>query len=283
MLQVEQLSFRYRNNAKDTLQDLNFSIAKGEIFGFLGPSGSGKSTTQKILYKLLQGYRGNIIFDHRPLDQWGRAFYERIGVSFELPNHYIKLTAKENLRFFASFYNKKIENITYWLERLGLAEDADKLVSDFSKGMKMRLNFVRALLHDPDVLFLDEPTSGLDPINANKIKQIIWELRDQGKTIFITTHNMFDADQLCNRVALLHKGVIMALDTPSNLKLQHGIKNVHITTTTEPLKEQVFPLHDLSKNHNFKELLNNNQIITIHSQEATLEQVFIKVTGDQLV
>ncbi len=283
MLQVKHLSFQYPGSAGDTLQHLSFAIAKGEIFGFLGPSGSGKSTTQKILYKLLTGYRGDILFEDKPLQQWGREFYERIGVSFELPNHYIKLTATENLRFFGSFYKKPIDKISYWLERLDLAQDADKFVSDYSKGMKMRLNFVRALLHDPDVLFLDEPTSGLDPINANKIKQIIRELRAQGKTIFITTHNMFDADQLCDRVALLHQGTIKALDTPANLKLQHGEKSVRITTNGWVEQEQIFPMENLGQNPDFRALLDANQIATIHSQEATLEEVFIKVTGEQLV
>lgn len=283
MLQVEHLSFQYPGSAGDTLQNLSFAIGKGEIFGFLGPSGSGKSTTQKILYKLLTGYRGDILFENKPLYQWGREFYERIGVSFELPNHYIKLTAEENLRFFGSFYKKPADNIPYWLERLDLAQDANKLVSDFSKGMKMRLNFARALLHDPDVLFLDEPTSGLDPINGNKIKQIIRELREQGKTIFITTHNMFDADQLCDRVALLHQGTIKALDTPANLKLQYGEKSVRITTNGGVKQEQIFPMENLGQNADFRALLDANQIATIHSREATLEEVFIKVTGEQLV
>lgn len=283
MLNVENLSFRYPNNEDDTLHDLSFSIAKGEIFGFLGPSGSGKSTTQKILYKLLTGYRGQIFFDNKPLSEWGRAFYERIGVSFELPNHYVKLTALENLHFFASFYKNPVQDITLLLKKVGLESDANKLVSDYSKGMKMRLNFVRALLHDPDVLFLDEPTSGLDPINAKKIKEIILELKAQGKTIFITTHNMFDADQLCDRVALLYEGKIKALDAPANLKLQHGTKSVRVTLNSNPLQEQLFELNTLSKNIQFKNLLDQNDIATIHSQEATLEEVFIKVTGEQLV
>lgn len=283
MLNVENLSFRYPNNEDDTLHDLSFSIAKGEIFGFLGPSGSGKSTTQKILYKLLTGYRGQIFFDKKPLSEWGRAFYERIGVSFELPNHYVKLTALENLHFFASFYKNPVQDITLLLKKVGLESDANKLVSDYSKGMKMRLNFVRALLHDPDVLFLDEPTSGLDPINAKKIKEMILELKAQGKTIFITTHNMFDADQLCDRVALLYEGKIKALDAPANLKLQHGTKSVRVTLNSNPLQEQLFELNTLSKNIQFKNLLDQNDIATIHSQEATLEEVFIKVTGEQLV
>jgi fluoroquinolone transport system ATP-binding protein len=277
MLSVESLSYRYPNSQQDTLRRLTFTIARGEIFGFLGPSGSGKSTTQKILYKLLSGYQGDIRFEGKPLQQWDRSFYERIGVSFELPNHYLKLTAEENLRFFASFYQSNIRSIPELLALVGLADDADKRVSEFSKGMKMRLNFIRALLHNPDVLFLDEPTSGLDPLNARVIKNIILDLKAAGKTIFLTTHNMFDADQ----VALLHDGEIKNLDTPLALKLRYGSPKVKVTQKEQP-GQLVFDLDRLGQNEAFLRLLQADQIQTIHSEEATLEDAFIKVTGERL-
>ena len=283
MLTIQELNFRYPNSNHDTLKGLNFSITKGEIFGFLGPSGAGKSTTQKILYKLLRGYMGEIRFQNKTLRQWNRDFYEQIGVSFELPNHYLKLTAEENLTFFSSFYKNPVADIRGLLARVDLDQDRKKLVSDFSKGMKMRLNFVRSLLHNPDMLFLDEPTSGLDPINGNKIKDIIKGLKQEGKTIFISTHNMFDADQLCDRVALLHKGEIKALDTPANLKLKFGNRTVKVTTSLPQKQELIFPLENIGQNPGFLSALLNNPIDTIHSQEATLEEVFIKVTGEQLV
>ena len=282
MLTVGNLSFRYPNNQEDTLKGISFSIQKGKIFGFLGPSGSGKSTTQKIVYKLLKGYTGTIIFEDKPLPDWGLEFYKKIGVCFELPNHYTKLTARENLNFFSSFYPIKRKNSDYWLDRVGLIADADKLVSGFSKGMKVRLNFVRAILHDPEVLFLDEPTTGLDPINAGKVKQIIKEMRDSGKTIFLTTHNMFDADQLCDEVALLCNGKIQALDSPSKLKLQHGEKKVIVTQSGDPGNPLTFPLDQLGEIQQFQSILKSNTIETIHSKEATLEEVFIKLTGQQL-
>lgn len=282
MLKVNELSFRFKSGNDDTLKALNFDIAKGEIFGFLGPSGAGKSTTQKILFKLITGFSGKVLFQDKQLQEWGREFYENIGVSFELPNHYLKLTAKENLQFFGSFYKKSISNINPLLEKVGLLEDADKYVSDFSKGMKMRLNFIRSLIHDPKMLFLDEPTSGLDPVNGNKIKKIIKELQAEGKTIFLSTHNMFDADQLCDRVALLHHGQIKALDTPANLKLQFGNKSVKVKTLNNEKSEHLFPLQNIGTNPDFLNLISSNQIATIHSQEATLEEVFIKITGQQL-
>ncbi|MBR9999639.1 MAG: ABC transporter ATP-binding protein [Cyclobacteriaceae bacterium] len=283
MLKVENLFFHYPGNPDNTLKNLSFSIGKGEIFGFLGPSGSGKSTTQKILYKLLGGYSGKILFEDIPLGQWGTGFYERIGVSFELPNHYIKLTAVENLRFFGSFYRKKAGSIADLLKQVGLAEEGDKPVSEYSKGMKMRLNFIRSLLHDPDVFFFDEPTTGLDPIYAGKIKQMIRELKDRGKTIFLTTHNMFDADQLCDRVALLHLGEIRAIDSPYNLKMKYGKPGVMVTKKNASLETFNFPMTGLGKNREFLKILNENEVVSIHSQEATLEEVFVKLTGDQLV
>ena len=283
MLKVENLCYRYPGNPDNTLQDVSFSIAKGEIFGFLGPSGSGKSTTQKILYKLLDGYSGNIYFEGIPLQKWGGRFYERIGVSFELPNHYVRLSAVENLRFFGAFYRNRKNNIPELLKRVGLETDGDKPVSEYSKGMKMRLNFIRSQLHDPDVFFFDEPTSGLDPIYAGKIKSMIRELKEQGKTIFLTTHNMFDADQLCDRVALLHRGKIRAIDTPQNLKLQYGKPGVTVTSKNEILKTYHFPMQGLARNRDFLKILEAEGLLSIHSQEATLEEVFVKLTGDQLV
>lgn len=283
MLKVENLHFRYPGNSGDTLKDVSFSIEQGEIFGFLGPSGSGKSTTQKILYKLLEGYSGRIFFENIPLGEWGNEFYERIGVSFELPNLYVKLSAVENLRFFGSFYRKQSNSIPELLNRVGLQDDGDKPVSEYSKGMKMRLNFIRSLLHDPDVFFFDEPTSGLDPIYAGKIKAMIRELKERGKTIFLTTHNMFDADQLCDRVALLHRGEIRAIDTPYNLKLKYGRPGVTVTRKNASYETFHFPMEGLGRNRDFLKILNDNELASIHSQEATLEEVFVKLTGDQLI
>ncbi|GMU87075.1 MAG: putative ABC transporter antibiotic-transport ATP-binding protein [Ignavibacteriales bacterium] len=283
MLTVENLHFTYPASADETLKGNSFSISQGEVFGFLGPSGSGKSTTQKILYRLLAGYSGDITFLQKPLNKWGREFYEYIGVSFELPNHYLKLTAEENLRFIASFYTHGNPDYDKLFALVDLQDDRHKPVSDYSKGMKMRLNFIRSLLHNPDMLFLDEPTSGLDPISAGRIKQHIRQLKDEGKTIFITTHNMFDADQLCDRVALLHRGRIVTIDKPSNLKIQHGQKKVEVTTEEHPANPYIYPLEGIGSNREFLELLRENKVRTIHSQEATLEEVFIKLTGDTLL
>ncbi|MDN4166866.1 ABC transporter ATP-binding protein [Cytophagales bacterium LB-30] len=277
MITLDNVSFRYKQAAENTLHNLQVTIAEGEVFGFLGPSGSGKSTTQKILYKHLVTEQGSVSVNGKSLRDWGREYYHFIGVCFELPNHYLRLTARENLQFFSAFYPQiKQETINYWLDKMGLLEEADKRVSEFSKGMKMRLNFIRSVMHNPAVVFLDEPTSGLDPGYAHKVKEAIKGLKQQGKTIFLTTHNMNDADQLCDRVAFLHKGHIKEMDSPRVLKLKYGSKKVQVTDIHG--QAHCFEMSDLSSDPDFQQLLQGNLIESIHSEEASLEEAFLKTT-----
>jgi fluoroquinolone transport system ATP-binding protein len=280
MIQVNNLCFQYPGTTIQTLKNLDFSISKGQVFGFLGPSGSGKSTTQKILFKLLSGYQGQALIDQKEVRDWGKSLYEKIGVGFELPNHYLKLTALENLNFFKNFYSKTFSPQEL-LDLVGLGNDANKKVGDFSKGMKMRLNFVRSFLHDPEILFLDEPTSGLDPVNSRLVKDIILDLKAKGKTIFITTHQMYDADELCDHVAFLVDGQIKALDSPKNLKIKHSKGTVEVLFRDKGTKH-VFDLKGLGQNVEFQKLISLSEIESIHSKEATLDDIFIKVTGKTL-
>jgi fluoroquinolone transport system ATP-binding protein len=167
------------------------------------------------------------------------------------------------------------------LDRVGLKKDAHKKVGDFSKGMKMRLNFIRSFLHDPEILFLDEPTSGLDPVNSKIVKDIILELKAKGKTIFITTHQMYDAEKLCDRVAFIVEGEIKAMDSPENLKIKHSNRSVEVRFRNSDIKED-YMLDGLGKNQIFLEKLRTQEIETIHSKEASLDDIFIKVTGKML-
>ncbi len=285
MISVNNLTFTYPKANSATLHGLNFEIAEQEIFGFLGPSGAGKSTTQKIIIGLLKNYGGSITVMGKEIRDWGQDYYEHIGVSFELPNHYLKLTAMENLNYFQSLYSHETHKPIEVLEWVGLKDDADKLVSDYSKGMKVRLNVARGLLHKPKVLFLDEPTSGLDPVNARKIKDLVLRLRDMGTTVFVTTHNMTVADELCDRVAFINSGQISVIDAPSTLKKQYGKREVTVEylNGTKHTSEKQFPLDGLGDNNEFLQLLKSgNRIETIHTQETTLEQIFIEVTGEEL-
>ncbi|MCL4142625.1 UNVERIFIED_CONTAM: hypothetical protein GTU68_015188 [Idotea baltica] len=281
MIQVENLVFQYPQNESPTLKGLNFQIEKGEVFGFLGPSGAGKSTAQKVLYKIYNEYQGLVKIDGKSLSDWDSTYFEKIGVGFELPNHYLKLTGKENMNLFASFYPKKqIRKVEELFEMVDLTADMNKPVEAYSKGMKMRLNFIRAIQHDPDILFLDEPTSGLDPVNAHKIKQHILDLKAAGKTIFATTHSMETADEICDRVSFIVEGSLQVTDTPKNLKKQYGREAVDVELYNGSLQE--FSLKGLGGNQDFLNFIKRDEVKRIHTQEATLEEVFIRVTGKTL-
>jgi fluoroquinolone transport system ATP-binding protein len=283
MIQVKELEFVYQKSGKKAIRKIDFSIEQGEIFGFLGPSGAGKTTTQRILIGLLRGYVGSVLIMGKERKRWSNDFYEKIGVAFDFPNLYIKLTAQENLELISSYYQKKADNIDALLDRVGLLPDKDKKVESFSKGMKMRLNFIRSLMHDPDILFFDEPTSGLDPVNAKIIKDMIMELKGQGKTIFLTTHNMTVAEQLCDRVAFIVDGQIPVIDSPRELMVQHGRQTVQLDYYSEGKEySEEFPLKTIQQNDHFFDILHKHELKRIHSQEATLEDIFIKLTGREL-
>lgn len=283
MIRVANLTFTYAGSQKTAVRQLNFQVARGEIFGFLGPSGAGKSTTQKILNGLLRGYDGEVTVLERPLSTWGSDYYEHIGVSFELPNHYLKLTARENLTYYAALYAAKTRSPEELLAMVGLENDADLAVGRFSKGMKNRLSVARALVHRPELLFLDEPTSGLDPVNARRIKNIIRQQQAVGTTVFLTTHDMHVASDLCDRVAFIVDGEIKLIDAPDRLRLQYGKRQVQVAFQQNGHVAQAeFALAGLAENGRFQQLLRDESIQTMHTQEATLEEIFIEVTGRQL-
>ncbi|MCK5687380.1 ABC transporter ATP-binding protein [bacterium] len=284
MINVKDLEFTYPGNNEKTIKGLSFSIARGEVFGFLGPSGAGKSTTQKIIIGILKNYKGQVsVFDNE-LSGMGPDYYERVGVAFEFPNLYTKFTAMENLDYFKAMYKGETAEPESLLELVGLMKDARTRVSDYSKGMKMRLNLCRALLNNPDILFLDEPTSGLDPVNAKKVREIILSKKEEGKTVFMTTHNMYVADEICDRVAFIVDGKLSLIDSPRELKLKNGKKVVKIEYRfQDEIRTSEFEVDGLGENTQFQEIVKNNCIETIHSQEATLEDVFIRTTGRKLL
>ncbi|MCH1982437.1 ABC transporter ATP-binding protein [Ruminococcus sp. OA3] len=281
MIEVRNLSFSYTK--KPFITDLNFSVGRGEIFGFLGPSGAGKSTLQKILIGMLPDYHGSVVVNGTECRHRGSHFYEDVGVDFEFSTMYEKLTAKENLRFFGSLYEKQPRSIDELLSAVGLEREGGKRVSEYSKGMKARLNFIKALLHDPVLLCLDEPTSGLDPANSRVMKDLIRREKEQGKTILLTTHNMQDAAELCDRVAFIVNGKIMALDSPHSLIMLRGAARVAYTWTEHGEHQAECPLDGLSQDKRLQTLIRENRLQSIHSSEPTLNDIFIDITGRTLV
>ncbi|MCF8911505.1 ABC transporter ATP-binding protein [Clostridioides difficile] len=280
MIKVDDLSFSYTD--RDFLQNINFEVGKGEILGFLGPSGAGKSTLQKILIGMITNYGGSVIVNGVESKRHSNKFYENIGVDFEFPSLYEKLTAIENLKYFGSLYSKKLLSIDELLKSVGLENEANKRVSEYSKGMKSRLNFIKALLHNPDILFLDEPTSGLAPSNSKVMKDIILSEKSKGKTIILTTHNMLDATELCDRVAFIVNGKISALDTPHNLIMSKGAIKVRYTYFDNGEKTSECFLNNTANDKNLNMLIEKNKLLSIHSSEPTLNDIFIEITGRNL-
>ena len=284
VIRVRGLTFTYPKSPEPAVRGMDFSVGRGEIFGFLGPSGAGKSTTQKLLIGLLRGHGGEAtVWGEDPIAR-GPDYYERIGVSFELPNHYQKLTGLENLRFFASLYSGGTLDPMELLDAVGLADDANTRVGKYSKGMQMRLTFARSLINDPELLFLDEPTSGMDPMNARKIRSMILDLKARGRTVFLTTHDMTTADELCDRVAFVVDGSIVVMDRPAELKIARSQRRVRVEYRGENgrLDTAEFPMDGLADDPAFHMVLRNHHVETIHSREASLEDVFVDITGRRL-
>jgi len=280
MITVQGLSHAYKQGGSYAVKDISFAIAGGEILGFLGPSGAGKSTTQGVLTGLLPLQQGQVTVAGYDMRHPKRELYNRIGVSFEQSNVYTRLSALENLRFYAGLFDVPTEDPLALLELVGLSGVASKRTGEFSKGMKHRLTFARSLINKPDVWFLDEPTTGLDPTIGHQIKEIIKQRNNEGATVFLTTHNMNVAEELCHRVAFIVDGEIRLIDSPRNLKLQYGERVVEVEHVDNGTlhKERLALAHppDMAR---LSELLEGGRIETMHTKEATLEEIFISVTG----
>ena len=278
MIEVKNLTFSYGKD-KQALHSLNFVVGDGEIFGFLGPNGSGKSTTQKILTGILKGHGGTVSLFGQDISMvHTQDFFQKIGVLFEFPYLYANLSAIDNLKYFSSFYPaKQLRDIGEILEELEFKSDfLKKPVSSYSKGMRQRVSMARALISNPKLLFLDEPTSGLDPTGAVLFRKIIEEERRKGTTVFLTTHNMLDADLLCDRVAFITNGNIAALDTPKRLKEQNSRRRVAVSYLYQGRREEkTIEMLELESGIPFL----HDEILSIHSEEPTLEDMFIKYTG----
>lgn len=277
---IRSVSFAYGFDTSPVLRDLDMDVQRGEVFGLLGPSGAGKSTVQGILTGLLKPNAGSVrVFGRNP---WGAGahYYERIGVCLESPSSFLRLSAEENLRLFAAMYRAETMTPYEALRLVDLEGHAKRRVATFSKGMKMRLNLARAIMHQPELLLLDEPTSGQDPVRACLTRQLIARMKGSGRTVFLTTHNMEEADQLCDRVGILIGGRLVESGRPSDLKLAYGQRKVRVTTATngcQGVKE--FSLHDLKNNELFLSLLSRDEILTMHTMEATLADVFLQIAA----
>ncbi len=275
---VHKLSHWYGD--LQAVKEISFDVYPGEILGFLGPNGAGKSTTIKVLTGQLALKGGAAQILGRDIGKDDPQIQAQIGVTFEEKNLYLEMTALENLDFFASLFGIRNPGSLEALRRVGLADRAKDRVSAYSKGMRQRLMIARAFINKPRVLFLDEPTDGLDPVTAAEIRKTIKEEANRGAAVLLTTHNMFEADELSNRVAFINEGRIVALDTAENLKLKYGKRSVRVRLRDrDGVREEKLPLEGEGASARLSELAASPDLMTIHTEEATLEAIFIQLTG----
>ncbi|MCR0262917.1 ABC transporter ATP-binding protein [[Clostridium] innocuum] len=276
IVSMENVSIHF--GSTKALKDVSFQIYKGEIFGFLGPSGAGKTTTIKLLTKQLKQDQGSIHIFGKEITDLGDALYDHIGVLSDNSGMYEKMSVYDNLKIFADLKKIPHEQIEDILKKTRLWDDRRKKARDLSRGMKQRLLFSRTILHKPDILFLDEPTSALDPATSEAVYDIITELKKDGTTIFLTTHNMYEADLLCDRVAFLHEGSIVECDNPDILKLKHSVNEVVILSDTG--KEYYTKRDKQSIWKTMQEM--DGDVARIASVEPDLKTIFLDLTGRNL-
>jgi ABC-2 type transport system ATP-binding protein len=310
MIEVKKLKKNY--GTFTAVDEIDFDVYRGEIFGFLGPNGAGKTTTQRMLTSLLTPTGGSIHIDQKDITQFTREVKSIVGIVPEESNVYNELTAWDNLMFTGQLYRiprkERKKNAQELLELFGLWDKKDIKVENYSKGMKRRLSIAMGVIHHPQILFLDEPTPGLDPQSARTIRELIKNLNKNGSTIFLTTHQIEEANQLCDRIAIINRGRIAAIDSPENLKTRiKGVQSVEISlgsvTTQKNSKEydsdfshlpgvrSVIKIGDKWRlytndptnllNTLFKYAEKNQaRIITLNTLTPSLEEVYLDVIGD---
>lgn len=261
---------------KRVLDNLTFSVERGETYGFLGPSGSGKTTTIKLLTRQLSKDAGSIVLFGRPIENATDADYERIGILSDTSALYERMSIEDNLKFYAAVRGKGAGDIDRLLKRMDLADDRKTLIKNCSKGMRQRAALLAALIHTPELLFLDEPTSGLDPAARAEVHKMLAELKAAGTTVFLTTHDMAEAETVCDRVAILNDGAVVTCDKPAALKLRFARNRLTVVTRTRGV---VRTTKDAAAADLVHDLLAAGECLSIHSDEPNLEEVFLELTG----
>ena len=271
VIEVKKLSKQFATTI--ALENCDLMIKKGEIFGFLGPSGAGKTTTIKLLTGQLKNDSGDIlVLGENPFSS---KMKQKIGIMSDNSGLYEKMSVYDNLLLFTKIYDIDKSCIEKVLAEVDLLDVKNQQVSQLSKGMKQRLIFARTIIHSPSLLFLDEPTANLEPSTAQEVREIIKKLNAKGTTVFLTTHNMEEADEMCHRVAFLNHGHIIESGEPEALKLKYSKQLIRIKTDK---KDYTIPLDKpLLK----QELEQMNELLMIHSIEPSLKEVFLTLTKEE--
>lgn len=262
--------------SKKVLCNVDLCVARGEVFGLLGLSGAGKTTLMNILTGQLKKDSGEVLVFGQPIEELKDERCSRIGIVMEQTGLMDKLSCYQNLSLFADIYNVDKSRIEKLLELVNLLDEKKTIVGKLSKGMRQRLSFARAILHNPQILFLDEPTDGLDPLNSVEIHKLILQLKKQGVTIFLTTHKMDEAMKLCEHVAIIRGGTIVEYGTPSEICAKHNKKNIIKILFKDGSQIEVDNIHSFQTKH-----FSDKEIEAIHSCEPNLEEVFIEIHTDK--
>lgn len=277
IMRCSQISLSFKETK--ALSNVNFHVEEGEIFGFLGPSGAGKTTTIKLLTGQLNQNDGEATMFGNPVISQLDTLYQNIGILSDNSGLYDNLTVYENLKLFADIRHLPSSVINDVLKKIQLDGEEKKLVKKLSRGMRQRILFARAILHKPKILFLDEPTSALDPATSEAVHKMILDLNKEGTTVFLTTHNMEEADKLCDRVAFLNHGEIVELGNPMELKLKYAKNEIQIKTNASKT-------YVIEKNgeaiQTLLPMLLEEGISTMHSIEPDLKTIFLDITGREL-
>ncbi len=281
-MKVIEISHLFKNfETKIVLNDLSCYVENGEIFGLLGPSGAGKTTLIKILTGQLSPSNGTAELFGTNCLNISSKLYLQIGMVTDNSGLYDRLNCYDNLLLFTKIYGIDKSRIHEVIAKVELSDAIKTPVGKLSKGMRQRLILARAILHKPKLLFLDEPTSGLDPATAEKIHELLFELKKKETTIFLTTHNMEEASKLCDNIALLNEGVILEYGSPEEICRKYNQEN-KVTVLCRDGKEIILPNSDESAAQ-ISECFSTNNVLSIHSSEPNLETVFIKLTGRRLI
>lgn len=304
MVIIETFGLSRRFGKTAAVEDLTLTVEAGEVLGFLGPNGAGKTTTIRMLAGMIAPTKGHAIVAGHRTDRDVERLHEMVGMLTEMPGFYSRLSAKRNLEYFAGFYSsiESQSQVEKYLRLMGLWERRDSKVGTFSKGMKQRLALARALVHEPKVLFLDEPTAGLDPEAAGEVHQLIRTLREEGRTIFLSTHNLSEAETLCNRIAVIHTK-LLALDTAeqlrrrffrrqtivqleaSDVKVMEVVKRLSfVQDAREEGSQLILELTDSERNR--PELIKTiveagGRVIAVSEKQYPLEEVYLRLIREE--
>lgn len=281
MIEVDRITKKFRD--VKAVDGVSFAVKQGEIFGFLGPNGAGKTTTIRMLIGLAHPTEGRATISGFDCVTQKEAVHRITGVVFEAPTLYNRLSVKDNLRLFANLYQLPKGRVDEVMTRLALADVQGKRAEQLSKGWRQRVLIARALLHKPQVLFLDEPTSGLDPNSARMLHDLIKELRRDGVTIVLCTHDMYEADELCDRIGFIYKGKLAALDTPQALIAEGLQKELVIEFRDDgKLITRCYPFDAPEAVELIQRLQRTSQLVAINTKQLTLADVFARLTGGEL-